>query len=221
MSSSCMNFGYEFNAIAQRVNREFVRTVKERLLHFMRCLCQEVQARLPENMALLESMKTFSLSPALKFVNSDITKIAAEFRTICGDVDETVAEWNMLCSIQWDRAYSTEELWIKISDMKNSCGEPKFKNISNLVLALLTVPFSNAAVERCFSILNIIKDKLRNRMAIATADCLLRIRYGLVKNGCQNFQPTAAMLKRFNSHDMYYSDKIDETVIDAMADVNF
>lgn len=40
----------------------------------------------------------------------------------------------------------------------------RYKNIIQLVSAFLSVPFSNAAVERVFSIMNVVKNELRNRM---------------------------------------------------------
>ncbi|TGZ35073.1 Uncharacterized protein DBV15_08978 [Temnothorax longispinosus] len=67
---------------------------------------------------------------------------------------------------------------------------------------MLCLPFSNAVVERAFSIMNVIKNKLRNRMAVKTADAIMRIRFNMPQ-GCKNFQPTINMLKKFNSENMY------------------
>ncbi|KYN14500.1 hypothetical protein ALC57_13294, partial [Trachymyrmex cornetzi] len=80
---------------------------------------------------------------------------------------------------------------------------------TKLVLALMSLPFSNASVERIFSIINIIKDKLRNRMSVETADTILRIRSNL-PNGCIAFEPTEDMLNKFNSETMYSSNFVEE-----------
>ncbi|KYN12087.1 hypothetical protein ALC57_15754, partial [Trachymyrmex cornetzi] len=77
-------------------------------------------------------------------------------------------------------------------------GNKKFGNISKLVLGLLTLPFSNASVERTFSIVNIIKDKLRNKMSIKMVEAILHIHCTLDIE-CFEFKPTTTMLKRFNS----------------------
>lgn len=46
-----------------------------------------------------------------------------------------------------------------------------------LALALLCLPFSNAYVDRYFSIVNIVKDKLRNKLLIQNVDKILSIRF--------------------------------------------
>ena len=51
-------------------------------------------------------------------------------------------------------------------------------------------------------------------MATKTADAILRIRY-LLPNTCANFEPTAKMLKKFNSEAMYQSE-FDDDVLDAL-----
>ncbi|KAK7791957.1 hypothetical protein R5R35_004580 [Gryllus longicercus] len=217
MPSSCVNFGYDFNALSVNKNPDIIHDVKERCVKFVVSLCDEIQKRLPNNLEILESVKKFSPDSTKKFIKADINNIVLQFSLIC-DIDETIAEWNLLSNIDQLRSDSTEQLWLEISEIQNSCGNSRFKHISDFVFALLSIPFSNAAVERCFSVLNVIKDKLRNRMAITTADCILRVRYGMA-GGCQQFAPSPSMLKKFNTENMYES-KIDESIVDAMAYIN-
>ena len=47
---------------------------------------------------------------------------------------------------------------------KDSCGMQDFHDLGIFVLALLSLPASNAAVERAFSYINLIKNKIRNRL---------------------------------------------------------
>lgn len=84
---------------------------------------------------------------------------------------------------------------------ENARGEPRFKHISSLAVSLLSLPFSNASVERAFSIANVVKDKFRNRMAIETLDAILRIRF-LIKS-CTDFEPTPKMIEMFTSENVY------------------
>ena len=53
------------------------------------------------------------------------------------------------------------------------------KAISGIALAILSLPFSNAAVERVFSIMSIVKNRLRNRMQCRMLDAILMVRFGL------------------------------------------
>lgn len=48
---------------------------------------------------------------------------------------------------------------------------------------MLTLPYSNADVERVFSQLNFIKNKLWNCLALGTVNSILHIRYGLLACG--------------------------------------
>lgn len=68
---------------------------------------------------------------------------------------------------------TTERFWAEINELTDASGSQRFGNISKLVLGLLSLPFSNAAVERAFSIVNIIKDKLRNRMSVKMVEGVL------------------------------------------------
>ncbi|KOA95827.1 Uncharacterized protein OBRU01_27377, partial [Operophtera brumata] len=48
---------------------------------------------------------------------------------------------------------------------RDAGGNKRFGAISKFALAVLTMPLSNATVERAFSIYSIIKSKLRNRLS--------------------------------------------------------
>ncbi|KYN07065.1 hypothetical protein ALC62_01976 [Cyphomyrmex costatus] len=85
-------------------------------------------------------------------------------------------------------------------------GQKQFGNIARFVLAMLCFPFSNVSVERLFSMMNIIKNKLRNRIAVKTTNAIMRIRCNMPQGGCVNFEPTVNMLKKFNSENMYIDD---------------
>jgi hypothetical protein len=96
---------------------------------------------------------------------------------------------------------TTEQFWVRLSQEKDSGGQRKFGSICDLVFAALSLPISNAAVERLFSLMNVVKTKLRNRLHVTTAAAILRVRYGLLLRGqnCSTFIPSSDMLKRFNS----------------------
>ena len=54
-----------------------------------------------------------------------------------------------------------------------------------------------------FLIINIVKDKLRNKMSIKTIETILRLRDNL-PDGCINFEPSKEMIRKFNSENMYF-----------------
>ena len=102
---------------------------------------------------------------------------------------------------------------MQINKIVNAVGHKRLGHISKLVLALMSLPFSNASFERAFSIININKDKLRNRTSVEIADTILRIRSNLL-NGCIAFKSTKDMLNKFNSETIYSSNFVKE-ILDA------
>ena len=85
---------------------------------------------------------------------------------MCSDVDETIRQWNLLHRVEVSKKIDLLDYWIEIYKQKKCNGEPKFGNICNLFFVLLSLPISNAAVERVFSIINLVKDKIRNNLSV-------------------------------------------------------
>lgn len=195
------------------MNHQEVKIIKERCRDFLICLCEQLQSRIPDNITLLEKINLLSPELATSQMKPKITDLVAAFKNICKNVDSTVDEWNLLHIKQWSQLSTPEEFWAEVFEYQNSAGQQQFGNIARFSLAMLCLSFSNAVVERAFSIINIIKNKLRNRMAIITADAILRLRFNMPQGGCINFQPTTNMLKRFNSEDMYGNAEIEQEEI--------
>lgn len=203
MPLECMNFGYEFNVLTVKIHQESVAQVKERCKDFLIVLISELQKRIPDNIKILDQISTFSPQSASSKVKADITDIAAKFKhSLCNDISSTVQEWNILHRAEVAEVGCTETFWAEINELTDAGGNKRYGNISKLVLGLLSLPFSNAAVERAFSIVNIVKDKLRNKISIKMVEAILHVRctFGIE---CSEFKPTAAMLKRFTSEIVY------------------
>lgn len=59
---------------------------------------------------------------------------------------------------------SPEEFWIVVRRMENQNGQKRFYDLANLSLRALISPTGNADIERIFSVMTIVKNKIRNRM---------------------------------------------------------
>jgi hypothetical protein len=83
-------------------------------------------------------------------------------------------------------------------------GTLRFPDLGRFALRVLSLPFSNAAVERAFSVMNAVKTKVRNHMSIDLLAAILRVRlrFGVTKRCCNKFQPTQRMFELFTA-DMY------------------
>jgi len=117
----------------------------------------------------------------------------------------------MVSLVQWNtnEDVTEEELWQKVYQYKDASGERAFEELALFALSMLSLPLSNADVERAFSQVNIIKSKLRNRMANKTLAGILHVRYGMRRQNicCTDFVPTHRMLVRFN--ESMYQDNAD------------
>ncbi|CAH1113871.1 unnamed protein product [Psylliodes chrysocephalus] len=153
----------------------------------------------------------------------DCTKMmSTSFKSLINeDVDATVSEWNALHRVEWEHPETAESFWVEVSENKNALDANRFERISKLALALLPLPFSNATVKRAFSLANLIKEKLRNRLAISSAESIIRLRFHLMNNGCINFVPSENMLNKFNAN-MYNTNNREENeaILNIFAEIN-
>ncbi|KAH6934372.1 hypothetical protein HPB50_023741 [Hyalomma asiaticum] len=67
----------------------------------------------------------------------------------------------------------------EVSSYKDAHGENPFTELATLAMTVLSLPFSNTGIERCFSDMSIVKCRRRNRLDIDTLNALLKVRYGL------------------------------------------
>ncbi|KAG7169876.1 putative hAT family C-terminal dimerization region-containing protein 11 [Homarus americanus] len=85
-------------------------------------------------------------------------------------------QWKKVHRIKWIEASDTLFLWAEMS-YRDATGE-NLTRISQLALTLLSLPHSNADVERIFSHMNIVQIKLRNRLSIRSLNAIMAIKYG-------------------------------------------
>lgn len=69
--------------------------------------------------------------------------------------------------------------WSCVLSLKNAGGIYPYKELALLALKCLTLPISNAIVERIFSFMAAIKTKQRNGIQMQMLDALLRLRVHL------------------------------------------
>jgi hypothetical protein len=104
-------------------------------------------------------------------------------------------QYNMLNNLDWGEIYgehiykSTYTFWPIVALHKDAGDKYAFEDIAQFVIKVLCLPSSNATVERCFSIMNAIKIKSRNKLNPDMLNELMRIRIELHSNNgcCKNF----------------------------------
>lgn len=198
MSTSAIYFGYDFELIIKNMKQEEVHSVKERCKNFIVIFCKQLQKRLPNNISILESINIFSSATATSQQKQSIVKIANLFNRF--SVDLCQEEWENISNKVWQETSNLEAFWCEVYNDVDSAGNKRYQNIATLALSLLSLPISNAVVERAFSVYNVIKNNLRNSLSIQVMQSIMMTRYFLKIDGlsCINFKPTESMLQKFN-----------------------
>ena len=166
---------------------------------------EEVQKRVPENVAIFQAVSAFSSAKILAV--SDVAMPALCFTNICKDVNATHTEMKLLSRVPISEDLKSDpiQFWNSVNSFTDASGAKRFGNISSLALALYSLPYSNAEVERIFSKLNYFRSKLRTKMKSATVAALIHIDCGLTlrQKKCYNFTVTDSMKKNFNANTIH------------------
>lgn len=146
----------------------------------------------------------------------EITSLASKFPNIIAstDFEQLDDDWRQLQFMESsdlpDFAGSRKdvaEFWGNVSKMVDTSGGSRFPIISKLMKSMLSLPHSNADVERMFSQVALVKTKHRNRLKTSTLDTLLTAKAS-IPTTCVDFRPTSSMYKQM-SVQMYVSDSSD------------
>lgn len=136
-------------------------------------------------------------------VSGDIGSISITaqkyFPELVDNVEMLNSEWRLLADLQDLQQIDLVDIdsfWAHIFLMKNNLEEYMFPNLKKLIEALLSLPHSSAAAERRFSLVTLLKTKLRNRMEIETLDSILHVKELLNDQFCYNWEPPASLFER-------------------------
>lgn len=222
MHTASMYFGFDFHDISQKLPPRDLPDVKERCKNFLCCLAEQIQKRLPENLSMLKIIADLHPKVATSQVKPDIKLILNHIQRthIYGNKNDVESEWLQLSNKQWSNTSNSADFYYEVYNDLDAAGCKRFENVSKFGLAFVTIPISNASVERTFSIYNIVKNKLRNRLSIEMLQSMIMVRFTLQRNGgsCKTFQPTTKMLKLF-SVNMYDSKKTESADNDMIFEV--
>lgn len=180
--------GYHFESQLQKLPTHHnlnIKIIKGRCVEFNVKLAEEIQKRLPDNYKNLEKMTLLSEDETLKqSKDTSISVLASEMGFTVEKIDKILRQWKTIHFVDWNPLNGdTIAFWAKVSSYKNAAGINTFQDLCDFAIAVLSLPHSNAEVERVFSAMNIVKNKLRNKLSEKTLNSLLLIRNQLkIKN---------------------------------------
>ena len=187
--------------------------MKGRLSDFLFEIALQIQARLPDNVKNLKNVSAVDPRNILGGNNLQaLCEVAISFQSLGINVSSIEAERGRLRHTSLGDTNSSTPLvkfWTSVSKL-GTAEAPLFPHLTKLVSILICLPTSNATVERLFSVMGVIKTKLRNRLAIPMVEGILATRYGLKRRNetCANMIILPSMLAKFNLS--MYSYKVTE-----------
>ncbi|KAL0195174.1 hypothetical protein M9458_008746, partial [Cirrhinus mrigala] len=175
--------GYLFESKAAELHLvpEHEINVRKRCVAFTISLTNELRVRLPDNIEALQYMSVFNVEETLKHNKSpgEIGKIAKLLGYSPADIDKIVQQWRAIHLSKWNETKNTMSFWSEIMKFRDAADINPFQELAMAAVSVLSLPHSNAEVERVFSQMSVVKSKLRNRMSLQTLNSILYIRYGL------------------------------------------
>ena len=201
-----LGFSFEQKLSESTMSQENKNYLKKRCIEFSLKLIKEIQQRLPSNITILKKMSMLNVEETLKVNKSNaISEVAKELGFNSDFIDGMLQEWHNINFINWNNTTNTIQFWSEVLQYKNAARENPFSLISQLAITILSLPHSNAEVERVFSSMNIIKTKQRNRMSLKTINALILLRDQLKKQGkyCTSFEIPSEVLQLIGTNKSY------------------
>ncbi|KAJ8945904.1 hypothetical protein NQ314_009013 [Rhamnusium bicolor] len=160
---SIMGLPFLDYSVTNKVPNDIMYGIQTRCKNFLSTLAKELAERIPNNVNVVNAVKNFCPERCLTMHNR------AKFSELSLNLlktDKVITElqWKELINVRWEEElgkenFSSEEFWITVYN-SNAGGEFVFRNIASFALDVLSLPLSNAVVERVFSIMNGTKNEV-------------------------------------------------------------
>lgn len=98
-----------------------------------------------------------------------------------------------------------DKFWCALKTLVDDDGAAKYKCVSDFALGCLSLPHANADCERCFSDINRVKTKDRNKLHVETVRDIILAKQSVVSTGsnCTTFKPSRIMVRNMTSSILY------------------
>lgn len=205
----------------------------ERCQLFYSVLCVQIKKRYDFNNFILPKMFIFlpknAVSHNIRYEFPSLADIINNMPRFYNSGDQQLIDdqWRLLpnYNFQLDEIDINEEIdvfWGNLFKYKNPAEDQTFYHLASFVLNILSLPHSNAACERAFSKVNLIKTKTRNKLITTSVNgCLLASQSVKNDGDCIKFVPTKDMLSRMQKNEMYKYEMSRSQVENDFDDDNF
>lgn len=194
--------------------------IRQKCINFIVKLIQEISNRVPDNIEILKHADCLSVENTLKTIKEDINDLLILLKYSPDEISKIDNQWRKINLIKRHNISCTIKFWIEVANYKNSDNDNPFFELSKVALIILTLPHSNAEIERLFSQINLIKYKLRNRMKLPVLNAILAIRSGLNRCNkcCFNFDLPKEILDKIGTNLTYETEDSDININEFLID---
>lgn len=204
-----LGYGFETKIGEMRekrlIDEQTEREQRQRCINFIIKLIQQLRCRLPDNIDILQKVELLSCKNVLKVHKESISSLLAHFHYSSNTITLIESQWSAINFTKWNKVDNTIEFWSEVKEYKDASNTNPFKELSDFAFHILTLPYSNAEVERVFSVMNNVKTKLRNRMKTDMVNAILNIRAGLKRNEktCYTYELPDKVLNQIGTTQSY------------------
>ncbi|XP_066587616.1 zinc finger protein 862-like [Prorops nasuta] len=191
--------GSDCEEFLENLSEEDVLEIRKRCLNFYKVSVIEMQQRLPLNSIIFKKLEF--LDPVIALDITVRNREIRDFNCILPSLppifnkNELAMEWRQLPLIEDSDREMLQGLdivpfWNKVFTLKNFDNNKLFPNLELLLKMLLSLPHSNAEVERIFSIVTDVRSKKRNAIGadLLNAICKIRSSFQAHEKNCVSFQ---------------------------------
>ncbi|GBP42658.1 hypothetical protein EVAR_87209_1 [Eumeta japonica] len=183
-----------------------ISAIRRRCIDFNVKLAKEIQQRLPTNYTVLELMSRLAPETILRQgKDNSISELAKELGYNASDIDKILNQWHNICFVQWKNTNDVIKFWNEVDEYRSAAGINDFGELVDLAISSLTLPHSNAGIEKIFSVMNIVKTKLWNRMAgpLLNAIIFIRNRLKVTDVKCYNYELPSDVIAAIGKNTKY------------------
>ena len=176
-----------------RYDPSSVLCVKQACQDFLIELIKQIRSRFDMKTPIFRLVEFLIPSNAVKCSPPSLQELFTTFLYLADVADLVSAdlEWRKQ-SLEESTEFAPDEssiiFWQKWLNTRNVNGSLKYPNLRKIVISMMSLPFSNASVERIFSLLNLIKTQSRNALKRETLVGLMHTHEGMKARNIHAYQ---------------------------------
>lgn len=175
---------------------------KKRCLRFYIECIRQINIRFPFTSDFIQSLKLLEFLDPSQIENfPSLGPLCNKFPNFVKDINELDKEWRLLKNSDIPKELNMIDFWRFVHDIKKGDNTEAYSNINFLVKNLLLLPHSSASVERIFSVINLNKTKVRNRLQPDTLSGIIHTKR-LIDKECYSLKIDGSLLSNFKE-DIY------------------